>query len=414
MSSGMRFKGLVGAMDCAAALDALARGVAAGEIRAPFGEEPLLLGEPVRLSFKASGKKGKGKVSLKLRPAKPCAASGEAPAPEEPDGAEAPEAFPPLRVGEAPLCAMVGPLAEVPGEADEDADEGACRCDAPRFTLKAKGEAPAEAVASLLHGLAVGLASGGLELGSGEESVALAPGAVLKFALKGRHGGLGVKISWKPKMKGEPEPLPPLFTEPGELDEGGAPSDGTSDGAAEGVGGAASGAPSETSPSSASAGDSAPAASCCRAARPEADTARSAGPAAGPAERLGARLDAPEATPAAAQKPAAAPEAAKAATDKSAPSKTATGAATSDEAVAPVPLPPEAGIPAPDAVANIVAATAGLPAPAKPAAPAGKPAAAPKAPPKPPARPAGKAPAKAAKAAPAKTAPAKTGPAKKG
>ncbi len=410
MSSGMRFKGLVGAMDCAAALDALARGVAAGEIRAPFGEEPLLLGEPVRLSFKASGKKGKGKVSLKLRPAKPCAVSGEAPAPEEPDGAEAPEAFPPLRVGEAPLCAMAGPLAEVPGEADEDADEGACRCDAPRFTLKAKGEAPAEAVASLLHGLAVGLASGGLELGSGEESVALAPGAVLKFALKGRHGGLGVKISWKTKMKGEPEPLPPLFTEPGELDEGGAPSDGTSEGAASA---APSAAPSETSPSSASAGGSAPAASCCRAARPEADTARSAGPAAGPAagsaERPGARPDAPEATPAAAQKPAAAPEAA-----KSAPSKTATGAATSDEAVAPVPLPPEAGIPAPDAVANIVAATVGLPAPAKPAAPAGKPAAAPKAPPKPPARPAGKAPAKAAKAAPAKTAPAKTGPAKKG
>jgi len=184
MSQGMRFKGLVGAMDAAAALDALARGVAMGEIRhAPLGDEatPLVLGKAVKLSLKISAAKGKARVSVKLKAA----------------GSEIRKALPPLALGEA-----TGPFLIVGKTKD--------------YALKAKGGTTSASTASLLHGLAAGLAAGRLEIRGTDGDTVLTPGPVLKFSLKSKDGGVELKISWKPEMKGEAAPLPPLFTDAGE------------------------------------------------------------------------------------------------------------------------------------------------------------------------------------------------------
>jgi len=184
MSGVMRFKGLVGAMDAAAALDSLARGVAMGEIRhAPLGDgaTPLVLGKAVKLSLKVSAAKGKARVSLKLKAG----------------GNEIRKALPPLSLGEAS-----GPFLIVGKTKD--------------FAVKAKGGTASASAASLLHGLAAGLASGRLEIKGTEGETVLTPGPVLKLSLKSKDGGVELKISWKPEMKGEAAPLPPLFTDAGE------------------------------------------------------------------------------------------------------------------------------------------------------------------------------------------------------
>lgn len=426
MGGDMRFKGLVGAMDAAAALDALAHEVASGKVRlAPFGDAaaPLVLGDAVRLSLKATGGKGKARVAVKLK----AAGNGKS-------AASGRKTLPPLVLGEA-----------APGPAPDAPDK------APAFSIKAKGGTTSLNAASLLHGLAVGLASGRLELRGDEDEIVLAPGPVLKLSLKGKESALECKISWKPRMKGEAAPLPPLFTDAGQPGKHEAQTAEAARQAAaakldkpETIGrgsdtrrapveetAKAAGEPAEKSSTPKEPGVSKEkAAAALAAGSPEKEPAKASAPAAPPAvpapkspvakdpeaaapevqrpagtEKTSTPAATAAAAPAAVKEPAASSngKAATSATAKAAPAKTpasgapakpkpkakspgifkekpssaksakaakvskprakASAAATGKAAAKAAPLPPEAGRPDPEAVANIVAATAETPAP---------------------------------------------------
>lgn len=453
MGGDMRFKGLVGAMDAAAALDALAHEVASGKVRlAPFGDAdaPLVLGDAVRLSLKATGGKGKARVAVKLK----AAGNGKS-------ASNGRKTLPPLVLGEA-----------APGPAPEAPDK------APAFSIKAKGGTTSLNAAALLHGLAVGLAAGRLELRGDEDEIVLAPGPVLKLSLKGKASALECKISWKPRMKGEAAPLPPLFTDLGQpgkheeqtaeaarqasaikldkpeaigrgSDTRRAPVEATAKIAVESAEKVATprapevlkekipAAPAAGSPekelakaSAPASSPAAPAAKSSVAKEPETAAPEVHRPAG--TEKTSTPAATAAAAPAATKEPAASPngKSAKPAVTKAAPAK-ASGAgtpakpkprtkspgifkekpssaksaksskasksrapkasATGKEGEKAVPLPPEAGRPDPDAVANIVAATAEMALPAA------------KVPPKKAAGGAGKGAAKPARPAPAKS-----------
>ena len=404
--SGMRFKGFVGAMDVAAALDSLARGVAAGVIRhAPFGGEyaPLEFSQTAHLAFKVSAHKDKAKIALKLR---------TGPRPGR-DAARDDEccAFPCL------AARATGTDAAAPRAAQAVQDEPF------RLKLKAKGNAPVCEAAALIHGLAAGLAAGDLLLRTGDEEVRLSPGPVLKLSLKGKDASLGVKLSWKIGMEDAAEPLPQLFTEPEAAAAVPAPGARTDE--------LRSG---DDKPTPLPKKDFAPAARCCAApgvsptavvspsaapvAAPNAVVAPSASPSASPAAAAPKAHEADTPAKASDSKHASPASSTSSSAPSSAPSSTSSSTAKSTSSSAPsssalpgdpapatlADLPPEAGIPAQESVAAIVAAVAEQeqPAPRPKASPAPAARKAAKAPAKTSATPKAKASAKAPAAKPAK------------
>lgn len=342
--SGMRFKGLVGAMDVAAALDSLARGVAAGVIRhAPFGGEsaPLEFSQTAHLSFKVSAHRDKAKIALKLRTG-PRAGRDACPGDER-------CAFPPL----AACAAWTDADAACAAHARQAGAQQAGQEEPHRLKLKAKGNAPVCEAAALIHGLAAGLAAGKLLLRTGDEEIGLAPGPVLKLSLKGKEASLGVKISWKPGMEDTAEPLPQLFTEPEAATAVTEPSARTDEPQSD-----------DARPAPLPTSVSAPAAKCCVApsaaaapvAVPAATPAEAALQAAAPARRASSALasSAPSAVRA-----SSAPSPASSSASRSPASSAARAASQPDDVPATDNvLPPEAGIPAQEAVAAIVAAVA--------------------------------------------------------